>query len=70
MQSEVEQLQQELDATLSMYERACEELIHAQNEVEITSGLVEIKSNIYLLDFIIFMNILNYLQYVCLYKQT
>lgn len=31
--TEMEQLQLELQATVSMYKRACEELVHAQNKV-------------------------------------
>ena len=34
VQSEVEQLRLELQATVSMYGRACEELVLAQNKVE------------------------------------
>ncbi|KAK4852877.1 hypothetical protein QYF36_000637 [Acer negundo] len=37
VQSEVEQLRLELQATVSMYERACEELVHAQNKVQLLS---------------------------------
>ncbi|KAL5770974.1 hypothetical protein ACOSP7_015128 [Xanthoceras sorbifolium] len=38
VQSEVEQLRLELQATVSMYERACEELVHAQNKVQLLSN--------------------------------
>ena len=46
VQSEVEQLRLELQATVSMYERACEELVHAQNKVEETSEIKEMEINI------------------------
>lgn len=37
-QSEVEQLRQELQAAVCMYDRACEELVHAQNKVQLLSN--------------------------------
>ncbi|XP_030953042.1 U-box domain-containing protein 34 isoform X2 [Quercus lobata] len=37
-QSEVEQLQIEIQNTVVMYKRACEELVHAQNKVQIISS--------------------------------
>lgn len=35
IQSEVEQLQLEIQNTVAMYKRACEELVHAQNKVRV-----------------------------------
>lgn len=32
-QAEVEQLRRELQSTITMYNRACEELVHAQKKV-------------------------------------
>lgn len=37
VQAEIEQLRQELQTTVAMYERACEELVRAQNKVVDTS---------------------------------
>lgn len=34
VQAEIEKLRQELENTIFMYERACEELVHAQNKVQ------------------------------------
>ncbi|KAK9274648.1 hypothetical protein L1049_021899 [Liquidambar formosana] len=38
MQAEVEKLRLELQNTVAMYERACEELVHAQNKVQLLSS--------------------------------
>ncbi|XP_041005583.1 U-box domain-containing protein 34-like [Juglans microcarpa x Juglans regia] len=38
MQAEVEQLQLEIQNTVALYKRACEELVHAQNNVELLSS--------------------------------
>ncbi|VVA10305.1 PREDICTED: U-box [Prunus dulcis] len=38
MQMEVEQLRLELQNTISMYKRACEELVHAQSKVQLLSS--------------------------------
>lgn len=37
VQAEVEQLRLELESTVSMYNRACEDLVHAQNKVRLLS---------------------------------
>lgn len=39
----MEQLRQELQTTLEMYERACEELVHTENKVGVTSEIREVK---------------------------
>ncbi|OWM83087.1 hypothetical protein CDL15_Pgr011769 [Punica granatum] len=38
VQAEIEQLRLELQATVSMYERVCEELVHTQNKVQLLSS--------------------------------
>ncbi|PON39423.1 Mitogen-activated protein kinase kinase kinase [Parasponia andersonii] len=38
-QAEVEQLRQELQNTIEMYKRACEELVHAQKKVQLVSSV-------------------------------
>lgn len=35
MRAEVESLQLELETTVSLYKRACEELVHAQKQVRV-----------------------------------
>ncbi|KAF8036532.1 hypothetical protein BT93_C2302 [Corymbia citriodora subsp. variegata] len=38
VQAEIEKLRRELENTIFMYERACEELVHAQNKVQVLSS--------------------------------
>ncbi|KAI3407427.1 E3 ubiquitin ligase (RING-type E3 ubiquitin transferase) (Serine/threonine-protein kinase), partial [Psidium guajava] len=38
VQAEIEKLRQELEDTISMYEQTCEELVHAQNKVQVLSS--------------------------------
>ncbi|XP_024017124.1 U-box domain-containing protein 34 isoform X2 [Morus notabilis] len=38
-QAEVEQLRRELQSTITMYNRACEELVHAQKKVQLASSV-------------------------------
>ncbi|XP_030530038.1 U-box domain-containing protein 34-like [Rhodamnia argentea] len=38
VQAEIEKLRRQLEDTVSMYERTCEELVHAQNKVQVLSS--------------------------------